>query len=1308
MQEVKSFGKLLKESRNARGFTQEQLAERVGCAVSTIKKAEAETNRFSEHLAMRVATVLEIPEEQRESFVRMARQVHSGGRLPSLFEAGQQAWQNPYKGLYAFEETDAGLFFGRDDLIADLIEHMAKDDRLARFLAVVGASGSGKSSVIRAGLIPALRQGAIPGSEHWAITLLPHPETSDALMERLGKRTVARAGNARQRQFGEHRRSGIETQRITEDTDAAEHVLVIDQFEEIFAPTADANARDDLLDYIHTAVVDANNHLRVIIALRADFYGHPLQHPHFSHLIRQRTVAVPALTPEELEEAIVRPAERVGVEVESSLVAALIHDVGAQPGSLPLLQFALADLFIRQRGHGITLAAYRARGRISGVLTSRADELYGLLDARQKQIARQFFLRLVTPGDGVQDLRRRVRLSELTSILIDETPSEGAATHRLGDTDHPDDTMVLDDDDLDTVMVHYGKERLLIFDKDSAGQPTVEIAHEALIHHWKRLSDWINDHRTMLYLQRGLHEEAANWIRSGNDPSFLARGTRLAQFEELATSGTVALNAEERIYLVASRMQEQSRVEAEAEAQRERESLLKARIVAEQRNTSRLRMFLVIGGVLLVLAVISTGFAFVGQRNARREARVALAQANAGEALFELSVNNPDRASVLALSSILTDAPTSQLVIRRSVRRVVEDTTPSLRLSGHAASVTSVAWSSDGQYILTGSRDRTVRIWDAATGQQVRLLDNIDVASVAWSPDGQRILTGGSDSTARIWDMHNGQLLQAFGGHAAPINAVAWSPDGQHILIGNDDNTASIWDLQTGQRRILRGHTDKVLAVAWSPNGKLILTGSADKTARVWDAANGKPIRRLTGHISRVLAVAWNPDSNQVLTGSDDRTARIWRLDEQVDGRLLNGFNEIVYAAAWSPDGRYVLTGSWDRIVRVWDAASGTLVQHISGHKDIVLSVAWSPDGQKIVTGSDDHLGRIWDVAASDLGQRLRGHRSWVLSVEWNKGGQILTGSTDGTARLWDATTHRVVQTFTEGDVNSIHIAALSPKGQQIFTGHYDGSGYIWSVATGKQTRKLQGHTNLITSAAWSPDGHQVVTGSYDQTARIWDIATGVELYTLSGHTSWVNAVDWSSDGKRIVTGGQDGTIRIWDASNGTLIEQFGNLPAIEAVAWNANADRILVGTDDKTALILNAETGKSERQFKGHTDFVGAVAWSPDEQYVITGSTDHTARIWDTKTGIQLQILEGHTDQVPAVAWSPDGQQVITGSFDRTARIWIVDQQLLIAELTRRVCDIFTDDAIREEIPEWSGCAAALTAVKDDLAAYDRLRGTQ
>lgn len=623
-------------------------------------------------------------------------------------------------------------------------------------------------------------------------------------------------------------------------------------------------------------------------------------------------------------------------------------------------------------------------------------------------------------------------------------------------------------------------------------------------------------------------------------------------------------------------------------------------------------------------------------------------------------------------------------------------------LPGHASTIESAVFSPDGTRILTGSNDNTARLWDAHTGAELAVLRGHAkvVYSVTFSPDGIRALTGSYDATARLWDAHTGAPLALLRGHTDAVSFTAFSPDGTRVLTGSWDGTARLWNTYTGeQETVLRGHTETISSVAFSPDGMLIATGAWDDTGRVWDAHTGAALVILRADMSRIRLVAFSPDGAQLLTGSLDNTARLWEARQGAELAVLHGHTNEIRSMAFSPDGARVLTGASDSTARLWDARTGAELAVLRGHIGDIFSVAFSPDGTRVFTGSHDGTARVWDAFTPVELPVLRGHDGGIFSAAFSpEGTRVLTGSHDRTARIWDAYTGAPLAVLSghSGDVSSV---AFSPDGTRILTGSHDGTARLWDADTGVEMAVLRGHTKGVYSVAFSPDGERVLTGAHDRTARLWDAHTGAELAVLRGHTAEVECVAFSPDGTRVLTGSSDSTARLWDAQSGAELRVLrGHTATVSSVAFSPDRTLVLTGSSDNTARLWDAHTGAELGVLRGHAKTVSSVAFSLDGTRILTGSEDGSARLWDTFAGEEVATLREHAGPVACATFSPDGKRILTGSWDRTARLWdsvpyaqrYPEQKEVGAALDQARTLV---DRLQAEFQDWSRIAGAIRA---------------
>ncbi len=1198
---------------------------------------------------------------------------------------------NPYKGLRAFQAADAPDFFGREALTERLLARLKEGGEANRFLAVVGPSGSGKSSVVKAGLVPALRRGALPGSDQWfVVEMLPGPHPFEELEIGL-LRIAAHQPGGLMEQLRRDERGLARAARLVLPSDESTPLLIIDQFEEVFTLIEDKAEARHFLDSLYAAVTDPRSPVCVIITLRADFYDRPLMHPDFSELMRKRTEVVVPLTTDEFSRAIAGPAERVGAHLEPGLVTDIVADIKEQPGALPLLQYALTELFERREGRLLTRQAYHSIGGVMGALGRRAEEVFTALDQNGQAMACQLFLRLVTLGEGTEDTRRRVLRSELTSLTIEGDPSSA----------------------MDAVIEVFGKSRLLSFDRDPLTRnPTVEVAHEALLREWKRLREWLDASRTDVRLQRLLAAAASEWTNANRDASFLLQGTRLAQFEGWAAETNLALTQDERAFLDASLAERQAR-EAE-EAARQRHELEIARKLAETEKRRAEEQTCAAGqlrqrakflaGALLVAVVLAFAAVWLARRakaernNAEYQRQIAFARELSGNAVNNLSAD-PERSILLALQAVSVSSAGGKPILREveeALHRAVQASRLQLTLRGHTAGLYRIAFSPDGKRLATAGIDKTAKVWDPVTGKELLTLrgHTLDVVGIAFSPDGTRLATSSYDKTAKMWDAVTGKELLTLCCHTMQVMGIAFSPDGTRLATASLDKTAKVWDVATGKELLtLIGHTRGVGSIVFTSDGKRLATSSwtdePERTAKVWDADTGKLLLTLTGHTAGLWDIASSPDGKRLATGSSDGTAKIW---DSASGQLLM----TLYAqgstlrVVFSPDGTRLATGGADGRARLFDVTTGRLLQTLPGHIGEVWGASFSPDGLRLATGSRDGTAKVWDISPAGNREWLTftGHTGGVPHLAYSAdGARLATASGDKTAKVWDALTGKELLTLS-GHTNGLRSVAFDPKGSRLATTSADQTVKVWDLATGKQLLSLPAPTFPFPAGlrvGFSSDGRRIAAAAAGGTAKVWDAATGKELLTLYGHTEAAVGITYSPDGARIATPYLDGTAKVWDAATGKeLLTLSGHGAGLWAVAFSRDGRRTATASQDGTAKVWDAATGQVLFTLSGHTGNVLDVAFSPDGRRVATASGDGTVKLWDVsiesaRSEQPLTLYNPNAAIVTGVVFSPDGKRLAASSADGFVRIYALPLEDILAMAKSRVTRALTTDECRK-----------------------------
>jgi WD40 repeat protein len=1221
----------------------------------------------------------------QSGLVRLKRGLEKAGLDPKFF-----AWpperepdRAPYRGLKPLDAEDAGVFFGRDAPIVEATDRLRglSAGVPPRLFVILGASGAGKSSFLRAGLLPRLARD----DAHFVVLPSIRPERAaltgeNGLIEALANamhgraraelREATRRGAVALRPLlAEFVKASLARRVIGDETERPPAaVIAVDQAEELFRVESKEES-EALLSILGELVGGDNPAVVAIFAIRSDSYD-ALERAKSLEGMPQATLPLLPMPRGAYAEVIEGPARRLEdaggrLAIEPRLTERALADIESGGGSdaLPLLAFTLEQLYLDYSERGkLRLADYEEFGGLKGAINAAVARALMRADA-DARIPKDREARLA--------LLRRGLIPWLAGIDPEsKTPRRNIARR----SDIPPEAAPLID-----LLV---EERLLSSDtrveRDAAGAETrvatIEPTHEALLRQWGLLAGWLKEDFSLLATLEAVKRAVGEWDANGRDAAWLAhRGQRLADAGALDERPDIAakLDATDRAYLAGCRARETAEA-AEAEARRREREEEQARAISDARQIAaanrrvaqRTRIGLVaalvlaavatvVGGVALHLRGVATEQAAI----AAREAREAETQRGAAEQAAAEASRQKDAATAAAAEAdkqrqIAEQAAAEESRQKEAATEAAAEADKQRQIAEQAAAEASRQKDAATAAAAEAERQRQVAEQETARAKQQEIAAKANAEEAAKQSER-------ATAQARLALANQDVALAALSKFALPTSPAiaaklalaAWPRAKSDLGPKLPVALAALGDavVELRERGVFRGHEYRVATAAFSPDGARVVTASADDTARVWDAATGQSIGVLKGHEGVVTSAAFSPEGARVVTASEDDTARVWDAATGQSIAILKGHEGWLRSAAFSPEGARVVTASEDNTARVWDATTGRTIAVLKGHEHWVTSAAFSPEGARVVTASEDNTARVWDATTGRTIAVLKGENG--LDGAWFSpdGARVVTTSESGTAGVWDAATGQSILVFgIEGAGGAL---SLDGKRLVAFSGE---TARVWDTAGGRLIATLNGHKAKINGAAFSPDGARVVTASDDQTARLWDAATGERIAVFKGHDDAVHSAAFSPDGARVVTASEDHTARVWDAATVQLITALdGHTGSINSAAFSPSGARAVTASDDKTARIWDTTTGQTTAILKGHEGMVWSAAFSPDGKRIVTASDDHTARVWDAMTGRQIAVLKGHEGAVRTATFSSDGTRVVTVSDDKTARIW-------------------------------------------------------
>lgn len=1234
-------------------------------------------------------------EKSRERLdVKAAFMIPTTQLVKAFPQLSQQAIPScPYRGLFAFREEDAKFFFGREKFTERLKEVV----QTKPLVAVIGPSGSGKSSVVFAGLIPQLRSAQTwlinsfrPGDRPFhnlAAKLVPLLENHQSETDQL-----AEVKNlARKLQEGELTLRDV-VQRILEKNSGIRLLLVADQFEELYALCPHEEERQcflhGLLEAVSTQSQNNTLDFTLIIALRADFYAQALLYRPFSDALQQHAnLTLGPLNSQELQEVVKKPAQELGVQIENGLTERILEVVSKQPGNLPLLQFALTQLWKRQKDSKLTHTAYEKIGGVEESLARHADEVYGNFKDKQQQRVQQVLIQLVSPGDGTEDTRRQ-------------------ATRRQVGEDNWD------------IVTSLANARLVVTGQsDATGEETVEMAHEALIRAWEPLRHWMDSARKFRIWQEELRFEVRQWKNCNKDESALLRGSVLLEAKKWIKDPLGVINQEEKVFI-----QDSQKLQERELTERKRRKLLT-----------------IIACILIILSIlIAVGSIVQSEQDQNRTilARNLISQAEltskqdknlqisvalateainqdlhvaAEQVLYNILPRLPRSSSTLAYQHSIVDAvafsPNGKYLATAGLKRNTDKSGKPdshgnvcvwkinngklnhkpLSCEEHEDSVNAVVFSQDEKYLATASLDGSACRWEIASSSLKKIkcipphkdTHKDNKSAVVFSPNGNYLATAGANETINLRNWNDDKLVS----REQPsdyVKAIAFSPNGSYVAKVSLNGIGYVWDVNMNKLLAKFGsQKDAVNAIAFSPNSEYIATVGSGKTVGVWETTSGKQVTELGDHKNTVVAVAFSPNSEYLVTASLDGIVRLWHKWKTKDSKPIELKHEgAVTAVTFSPDGKYLATASSDNTGRVWEITSAEITSaEITSpikaaafmiHKDGVNAVVFSPDGKYVATGSLDGTARLWEISG-DRPFKFMVHKDTVKSVAFSQDKDskyLATASNENIVRIWGTNTSEKLYDLPHQE--PVTDVAFSPNNKYLATVSNNKDIHVWERTNNKKNLFVQKpyllqHQANVNAIVFSPDSNYIATASLDGNARIWEITNGKRLCEMP-HKGSVTNVTFSSDGEDLATASRDNIARVWRKWNHTCVKvkpvELQHTAFVEAVAFSPNGKYLVTGGRDSTARVWEIDKKPLEPLVKLHNRGpVTAVTFSPSNsnEYLATLSNDNTVRVWrDWKTNRSKATFEiEHETPLTTMHFSHDGKYLATASTDGTACVW-------------------------------------------------------
>ncbi|MBD2185080.1 hypothetical protein H6S82_09765 [Planktothrix sp. FACHB-1355] len=1152
---------------------------------------------------------------------------------PALVNIDRTGANAGYQGTVALEIATSG----RQQDVYRLIERISRNDQ--KLTVIYGQSGVGKSSIVNAGLVPALKQTSFGARDALPVVLQVYTDWSETLGRGLAQ-ALKEIKNIRLN-YPLYTPQLILAQLQKNQERNLLTVLIFDQFEEFFFVGSNSSEIKHFFDFLRYSL--NLPFVKVILSIREDHLHRLLGCQRLTNLpiinndILSKDILhyIGNFSPADAKALIQSLTQRSQFYLEEALIDELVRDLAADFGEVRPIELQVVGAQL-QAENITTLSKYQERGPKNRLVEQFLQEVIHDCGPENEQVA-LLVLYLLTDENGTRPIKTRAELASNLEAL--EEPNnldlvlwilvKSGLVFQL--PEFPAQRYQLIHDYLVTFIRYLQQQELGLLEQ-------VEEQREELI---RRQTEIVQ-----LRQEKELLAEIAD-VRYQFLNDYLQTLTRHSEKQGLLAELTDLRHREELSQVVIEQLRQEKELLAalaDAKEKQKRSEAWRKRIQTGSLAAACGAVFILTG---LVFSVNSQKkLAQISQIKAISASSEALVASNREfDALIE------SLRAVKQLKSISTTEAEIHIPVVTALGQAVYGVREYNRLEGHTNNVLGVVFSPDGKIIATASDDKTVILW-RRDGSSIATLTGhkAGVAAVSFSPDGQTLATASADNTVKLWH-RDGTLLRTLEGHTNDVTCVTWSPDGQTVATGSADNTVKLWRIDGRLIRTFKGHTDWVLGVSFSPDGQTIVSGSVDKTIKLW-RLDGKLINTLTGHRDAVQNVAFSPDGKLIASASEDKTVKLWRLDGTTIA-TLTGHKDLVLDVSFNPQGDVIASASADKTIKLWQR-DGTLIKTLSGHGNGVRAVAWSPDGGTLATASDDNTVKLWRID-NKLLKRLTGHQDWVNSVSFSPDGQILaSASSDATVKLWRRD-GKLLKTLT-GHSNWILDVSFSPDGETLATASEDTTIKLWR-RDGTLLNTLKGHDKSVTSVTFSPDGQTIASSSEDKTVKLWR-RDGTLLQTLNLNVNGIWGVRFSPDGQIIASATKDGTVKLWSRNGKEIATLKGHNGSVNWVNFSPDGQIIATASDDKTVKLWT-RNGAFIDTLKGHSGSVNWVSFSPDGKTIASASDDNTVILWNFNTR-EPNILKGHKGKVLSVNFSPDGKTIASASEDKQVILWNLDLEYL------------------------------------------------